>query len=154
MLKYTLNNKRIYNINMKKSIIYLVFTPLSLLHASSFGQIIESIDIDTWRISFLVMFFVALLNLFLFRRSVKKNRALLDEKEEKIEFLRKINVENEQRTTRKKHKLEKKILKLEHEKEKLEAKLKDGSKNQVVSKIEEYQRQRAKQLDRAGLQKS
>ena len=100
------------------------------------------------------MFFVTLLNLFLFRRSVKKNRALLDEKEEKIEFLRKINVENEQRTTRKKHKLEKKILKLEHEKEKIEAKLKDGSKNQVVSKIEEYQRQRAKQLDRAGLQKS
>ena len=138
---------------MKKLIIYLSVAPLSFLHASSLTEIVQNIDIDTWRIALLVIFFIMIVNLLLFGRSIKKYRVLLAEKDEKITFLRKIAAQNEQKRTQKKHKLEKKILTLEHEIQTLEAKLKDGSKNQVVTKIEEYHRQRTQQMHRAGLTK-
>lgn len=91
-------------------------------------------------ILFLFLFLLAML-LFLVKKN-KKNRLLLEEKEEKIKWLRKIHAENEHRYTQREQEMEKEILKQTHTIESLELKLKEGTRNQVVSKIEELQNRR------------
>jgi rubrerythrin len=71
-----------------------------------------------------------------------KDRKLLQEKEEKIVWLTRSNAENEQRHTQREQELEKEILKQAHTIETLELRMKEGTKNQVVSKIEELQNRR------------
>ena len=80
--------------------------------------------------------------MFIFIRKNTKNKKLLAEKEEKIMWLRQINAENEHRHTQREQEMEKEILKQTHTIENLELKLKEGTKNQVVSKIEELQSRR------------
>ncbi len=76
---------------------------------------------------------------------------LLGEKEEKIAWLRKVMAQNEHAKTKLEHENEKKIMELTHTIEMLERKAKEGTKNQVVAKIEEQQQKRARMLERAGL---
>jgi hypothetical protein len=77
-----------------------------------------------------------------FMKKNSKNKKLLAEKEEKIMWLRQINAENEHRHTQREQEMEKEILKQTHTIENLELKLKEGTKNQVVAKIEELQNRR------------
>jgi hypothetical protein len=56
--------------------------------------------------------------------------------------LRQIHAEHEQTHLQKEKTLENEILKLTHANENLELRLKEGTKNQVVSKIEELQNKR------------
>ncbi|AKF24608.1 hypothetical protein YH65_03800 [Sulfurovum lithotrophicum] len=75
-------------------------------------------------------------------RGRARDRQLLQEKEEKILQLSQDNMENEQRHLQREREFEKEILKQAHTIENLELKLKEGTKNQVVSKIEELQKKR------------
>ena len=83
--------------------------------------------------------------------ALKRKRELLGEKEQKIAWLRKMMAQNEYAKTKLEHENEKKIMELTHTIETLERKVKEGTKNQVVAKIEEQQRKRERMLERAGL---
>jgi len=85
------------------------------------------------------------------RGKLNEKRELLGEKEEKIVWLRKVMAQNEHAKTKLEHENEKKIMELTHTIEMLERKAKEGTKNQVVAKIEEQQQKRARMLERAGL---
>jgi hypothetical protein len=71
-----------------------------------------------------------------------QDKELLKEKESKITWLRQIHAENEQKHLKTVKELEKEILKLTHSIEKLELQLAEGTKNQVVQKIESLQKKR------------
>ena len=104
---------------------------------------------------FMLMIFLILVFLFLsvrYKLADKKNKQILAEKEEKIHFLRQVNAENESRKITKEHEAEKEILSLKHSIENLEQQAKEGTKNQVVAKIEAQQAKRAKLKERAGLE--
>jgi len=75
----------------------------------------------------------------------------LEEKEEKINWLRQRAIVSEQKQVEKEHENEKEILRLQHTIDALEAKAKEGTKNQVVAKIESQQATRERLLERAGL---
>jgi|GEM_PF-2175543 len=81
-----------------------------------------------------------------------KLHTLLKEKEEKIEWLRRIKGENEYRLTQQIQELEKHITELNHTVENLERQIKEGTKNQVVAKLEALQRKREQALKDAGVE--
>ncbi len=94
-----------------------------------------------------VIFFV----LIYYYKKSKKQAEMLAEKDEKITFLRKLNATNEHRFSTKEHAFEKEMLALKHTVDTLEHTLKNGTKNQVVLKIESLQHKREQMLRRAGL---
>jgi len=73
------------------------------------------------------------------------------EHEEKIKFLRQTHLEYQYKQSQKEHLSEKKVLELEHTIQNLEEKINDGTKNQVVAKLEAYKNKREKQLNRVNL---
>jgi hypothetical protein len=85
-------------------------------------------------------------------RKSSQDKVLLAEKEEKITWLRQIHAEHEHAHLEKEKTLESEILKLTHANENLELKLKEGTKNQVVTKIEELQNKRQTVQDRLATQ--
>jgi len=87
---------------------------------------------------FLLLFAIAMVQM----RKSSQDKVILAEKEEKITWLRQIHAEQEQAHLQKEKTLENEILKLTHANENLELRLKEGTKNQVVSKIEELQNKR------------
>jgi hypothetical protein len=89
---------------------------------------------------FLFLLLAGIIAVLMTKRS--KDRKLLQEKEEKIVWLMQNNTESEQRHLQREQEMEKEILKQAHTIENLELKLKEGTKNQVVSKIEELQKRR------------
>jgi len=90
-----------------------------------------------------VFLFLLLLGMVIYMtKRASQEKALLKEKEEKITWLRQIHAENEQKHLNKQKELEKEILKLTHTIEKLELQLAEGTKNQVVQKIEALQKKR------------
>lgn len=98
----------------------------------------------------------SLLLLFLLLRYKKLFHALqssIKEKDEKIKYLRQTHAEYEYNKTEGDHSHEKEIIALNHTIEQLELKLREGTKNQVVAKIEALQTQRDKQREHAGLAK-
>ena len=91
-------------------------------------------------IIFLFLLLLGILIVVMRKRS--KDKQLLQEKEEKIIWQRQINAQNEHRHMQREQEMEKEILKLTHTIENLELRLKEGTKNQVVTKIEELQNKR------------
>lgn len=87
------------------------------------------------------------------RSKLKETTSTLAEREEKIAWLRQINAQNEHDKVKFEHEMEKKMLEMQHTIETAEKKLKEGSKNQVIAKIESLQRKRNSALSRAGLTK-
>ncbi len=85
------------------------------------------------------------------RSKLKETAAALSEKEEKVTWFRQVTAQNEQAKIKHEHEMEKKVLALTHTVETLERKVKEGTKNQVVAKIEAQQRKRENALFRAGL---
>jgi len=86
------------------------------------------------------------------KKEIKSQKKYLKGKDEKIKWLREIAAENEHRYTAKDHETQKQIMALEHTIELLETQAKEGTKNQVVSKIEALQTKREKALNRTGLE--
>ena len=89
---------------------------------------------------FLFLLLAGIIVVLMMKRA--KDRQLLQEKEEKILWLTRQNAENEQHHMQREQELEKETLKLAHTIENLELRLKEGTKNQVVAKIEELQNKR------------
>ena len=103
----------------------------------------------------IVMVVIVLVLLYLvirYKNIVNAQKQTLEEKDEKIIWLREISAENDHRHLNKSHESEKNIQVLNHSIETLELKAKEGTKNQVVAKIEAQQSKRARQLERAGLE--
>ena len=102
----------------------------------------------------LVILFVVLVLVYSFlkqRTTLKHKNALILEQEEKIKFLRQTHAEYEYKQTQKNHTDEKRFLEFQHTVTTLEEKINDGTKNQVVAKLEEYKNKRDQQLKRVNL---
>jgi nicotinamide mononucleotide adenylyltransferase len=114
---------------------------LFLIHTAEAGQ---GSVYETSLYTGTVAFFLLMLAIIIVQmRKSAKDKALLTEREEKITWLRQIHAENEHRHLQQVQEMEKENLKLTHTIEDLERKLKEGTKNQVVSKIEELRNRRA-----------
>ena len=87
---------------------------------------------------FLLLLAIALIQM----RKGSQDKLLLQEKEEKIISLSNVCAEKERSHLQKELALEKEILQLTHSNENLALRLKEGTKNQVVNKIEELQNKR------------
>ena len=98
----------------------------------------------------IVILFVILVLIYSFLKLKHKN-ALILKHEEKIKFLRQTHAEFEYKQTEKNHTDEKRFLELQHTVSTLEGKINDGTKNQVVAKLEEYKNKRDQQLKRVNL---
>lgn len=99
---------------------------------------------------------VSLLLLFVllrYKKTLHTLRSSIKEKDEKIKYLRQTHAEYEYNKIEGDHRHEKEIIALNHTIEQLELKLSQGTKNQVVTKIEALQAQRDKQRKYAGLEK-
>ena len=100
-----------------------------------------------------ILIFIGLL-LYLtirYRKMLKKQEALLVEKDEKIKSLRQYSYEMELKRVDREHEIEKEILSLNHSIKELETKEKEGLKSHVVTMIEAYEKKRTQQLARAGI---
>ena len=102
----------------------------------------------------LVTLFVMLVLIVSFLRQKKilnhKNELIIAH-EEKIKYLRQINAENEYKYTQKEHANEKTFLEFKHTVTTLEEKINDGTKNQVVAKLEACKNKREQQFKRVNL---
>jgi len=99
----------------------------------------------------LFVMLVLIVSFFKQRKTVKHNNALLLEYEEKIKFLRQTHAEYEYKQTEKNHTNEKFFLEFQHTITTLEEKINDGTKNQVVAKLEACKNKREQQLKRVNL---
>ena len=99
----------------------------------------------------LFVMLVLIVSFFRQRKTLKHKNELIIEHEEKIKFLRQINAENEYKQTQKEHTNEKTLLELQHTITTLEEKINDGTKNQVVAKLEAWKNKREQQLKRVNL---
>ena len=100
-----------------------------------------------------ILIFIGLL-LYLtirYRKMLKKQEAVLVEKDEKIKSLRQYSYEMELKRVDREHEIEKEILSLNHIIKELETKEKEGLKSHVVTMIEAYEKKRTQQLARAGI---
>jgi len=88
------------------------------------------------------LFLILVTTVFVLMRKCAQEKKRLAEKEEKIVWQRQINAQNEHRHIQREQEMEKEILRLNHTIETLEIELKEGTKNQVVNKIEALQRKR------------
>ncbi|SFZ98727.1 hypothetical protein MNB_SV-5-390 [hydrothermal vent metagenome] len=128
---------------MKKQIINIsiLFTLFTTLEAASSVSTMDSYMGYMW---LLTAFVLLILSYFLIKskKEISEFSELLKEKDEKIKWLREISAKNENRQNLKIQDLEKRVLELTHEIEMLEQKAKEGTKNQVVAKIEELENKR------------
>jgi len=90
----------------------------------------------------LFLFLLLLAIVLVMMKKTSQDKELIKEKESKITWLRQIHAENEQKHLEEIKELEKEILKLTHTIEKLELQLAEGTKNQVVQKIEALKKKR------------
>ena len=121
----------------------IFFFSFHALHATQSSTYETSLYTGTLFL-FLLLGAIALVQM----RRASQDKLLLQDKEEKILVLSKVYAEKEQEHLHKELALEKEILKLIHSNESLELKLKEGTKNQVVTKIEELQNKRQTVQDR------
>lgn len=144
--------KNIINKIASRTSLFLVMS--SILEASIENEnMITLPKIYIVSIGLVILFVMLVLTVSFFRqrKTVKHNNELIIEHEEKIKFLREINAENEYKHTQEKHANEKTFLEFQHTITTLEEKIKDGTKNQVVAKLEACKNKRDQQLKRVSL---
>ena len=90
----------------------------------------------------LFLFLLMLAIIIVQMRRSSADKEALKEKAAKIDWLRQVRVEDQQRYTKEIQALEKEILALTHTVERLEMKLAEGTKNQVLEKIEALEKRR------------
>ena len=124
----------------------LYLTMFTSLQAAEPGQIFQAYQGYFWITAGFLSVILAYLTLH-YKNTVNKLQKLTEEKDEKIQWLRRVGAENEQRNQLKVQELEKQVTQLTHQIEILEQKSKEGTKNQVVAKMEEMQHKRERVLD-------
>ncbi|NKQ41069.1 MAG: hypothetical protein HF962_05820 [Sulfurovum sp.] len=134
--------------------IIAIFSTTTIDAANASKGLTEEYEIYLWIASTFLL--LGVLVLFYINKRQKRQlteaSTLITEKDEKITWLRQINAKNEQEKISKEHKAEKRIIELTHTIETLEEKSRDGTKNQVVAKIEALQSKRARQMKLADLE--
>jgi uncharacterized membrane protein YgaE (UPF0421/DUF939 family) len=134
---------------MKRSItttgIFLsIFTSLE---ASSSTNSLEQYVGYMWLITgFIVAFLVYLVIRYKKELSIKTE--LIEQKDEKIQWLREIAAKNDHNHNTKIQDMEKSVAEMTHQIDTLEHQVKEGTKNQVVAKIEELEAKRSDIVDR------
>jgi predicted Holliday junction resolvase-like endonuclease len=83
-----------------------------------------------------------------YQSDVSRLKKELEEKEEKVQWLKQLEAQNEQKRVQNEHEREKEILELNGKIKELESKAKESSKNQVVAMIESQRDRRDKIIDR------
>ena len=138
---------------MKKQLILLL-----LLTTHSFSITIEEammIEYGSYisASALLIVLLIAFLLYWMlhYKKLVKNLKSELNQKEATLNNLKEIIQESELAKVKDEHKFEKEISDLKQEIKKLDEALKKGLKSQVVSKIEEYQNKRTKQMDRLSI---
>jgi Tfp pilus assembly protein PilO len=118
----------------------LLLLTLFLIHSAHAAEM--SVH-DTSLFIIILFMFLLLISIYAFfiKKSAKKEE-LLQEKEKKITWLRQVHAEDEHRHFKNAQETEKEIIALKHTIADLERKLQEGTKNQVVAKIEALQKKR------------
>lgn len=118
---------------------YLLLSLLSIRAVNASEITIHSTSI------YMIIFFLILLSIIIyafFRNKCEKQDEIMKEKIEKIKDLKMQKREAEKEAVNKKQAVEKEIILLNHTISDLERQLKEGSKNQIVAKIEALQQKR------------
>ena len=116
---------------------------------SLFASDLSQIHISLGNIILIVtaVIIVALLfMLFLSNKKAKVLQEVIKEKDEKIQWLRKVFAQKETNLNKTIRELENNVNELNHTIDSLEQKLKEGTKNQVVAKLESLERKREEVL--------
>jgi len=87
------------------------------------------------------------------KKLLKQQYKILFQKDMEVKTLKKIHNEEKMLSLKKEHSLESKLVEMEQNIKSLEQMKKEGLKNQVVSKIEEYQNRRTQQLNSVNLKR-
>ena len=99
----------------------------------------------------LLLLLLLLYVLFRYKKELNETQERLEEKEEKIKWFRQIDAENERKRVALAHKVELETQSLQNNIERLEKEAEEGTKNQVIAKLEVLQSKREKLLHHAGL---
>jgi predicted Holliday junction resolvase-like endonuclease len=125
------------------------FTIFFLITAYLFGG---DMDYNNLQVSLITLGGVVFLGLIWmvvkYQNDVSRLKKELEEKEEKIQWLKQLEAQNEQKRVQNEHEREKEILELNSKIKELESKAKESSKNQVVAMIESQRDRRDKIIDR------
>lgn len=119
-------------------------------------SIINNYDETLILVSIIVglLLLVLLQLVFKYKKELTQTRKLLGEKEEKIAWFRQIDAENERTKVALSHKVELETQDLQYTIEKLEKDTREGTKNQVIAKLEAQQNKREKLLNRTGFSRT
>ena len=136
--------------NMKKQLfILLFFTTFSFSISIQEAMMIKYGSYISASALFLVLLISFLLYwTFRYKKEVKNLREELNVRNEALKTMQGRVQKTEVSSMQNKHELEKQILEQNQTIKSLENNLKEGLKSQVITKIEEYQVKRAKQMDR------
>jgi len=136
----------------KQLILLLLLTTLSFSITIEEAMMIEYGSYISASALLIVLLIAFLLYWMLhYKKLVKNLKSELVKKEATLNNLKEIIQESELAKVKDEHKFEKEISDLKQEIKKLDEELKKGLKSQVVSKIEEYQNKRTKQMDRLSI---
>ena len=120
-----------------------------LITAYLFGG---DIDYNNLQVSLITLGSVVFLGLIWmvvkYQNDANRLKKELEEKVEKIQWLKQIEAQNEQKRVQNEHERDKEILELNSKIKELESKAKESSKNQVVAMIESQRDRRDKIIDR------
>ncbi len=117
----------------------LMFFMTALVTVEAANASVYETSLFTGTLAFFLLMLIVIIVQF---RRGSKEREQLEEKEKKITWLRQLHAEKEQAHLETVKELEKENLRLSHKIEELERKLQEGTKNQVVHKIEALQKKR------------
>jgi len=137
---------------MKKLTIFLLLTPLAFSMSIEEAMMIRYGSYISASALLIVLIIALLLyGTMHYKRLVKNLKSELTQKEELLDSLKETIQESELVKVKDEHRFENEISELKQEINRLDEDLKKGLKSQVVSKIEEYQNKRIKQMDRLSI---
>ncbi len=124
-----------------------LFLFFETIYAEDFSKI--TISLTNIIIAFLIILVIILVIIIIFNnKKIKELNKTIKERDEKIQWLRKVFVQKENTLNKNIKNLEDQISNLNHTIDLLEQKLKEGTKNQVVTKLESLQRKREEILSK------
>ncbi len=128
-----------------RKIILAALLSLQLLSAASLQEMSVSL-VNVVLVALALALLVLFVMLLAKHKTVQALKNQIDEKDEKIQWLRKVFAQKESSLNKRVQELEKNITELNHTIDSLEQKLKEGTKNQVVTKLESLERKREELL--------
>ena len=137
---------------MKRLTIFLLLTPFAFSMSIEEAMMIRyGSYISASALLIILIIAFLLYGTIHYKRLVKNLKSELTQKEELVDSLKETIQESELVKVKDEHRFENEISDLKQEINRLDEDLKKGLKSQVVSKIEEYQNKRTKQMDRLSI---